>query len=101
MPNHVHAIVRPTTPTDHPLEKIIQSWKRFATREINRLNNRSGSLWEEESFDRIIRDQEHLARCIRYIGKNPTKAGLSPCHYQLWLRPEWERLGWAFPAADT
>src|SRR5438034_6723904 len=37
MPNHVHAIVRPLLWQEEPLERILQSWKRQAAREINRL----------------------------------------------------------------
>ncbi|MFT5856796.1 MAG: putative transposase [Verrucomicrobiales bacterium] len=98
MPNHVHAIVRPIQPKRHPLEKIIQSWKRHATREINKRNQNKGSIWEEESFDRIIRDENHLQKCLHYIGKNPSKAGLN--HYQcpMWIRSHWRELGWHLDA---
>jgi REP-associated tyrosine transposase len=104
MPNHVHAVIRPFHPTDDPLERILQSRKRQMSRDINRILGRCGPLWQDESFDRIIRDEEHLYRCIQYIGQNPGKAGLS--HYRvpgerliaeacpMWIRPEWEQLGW-------
>ncbi len=96
MPNHVHAVLRPLRPQVLPLEKILQSRKRRTSREINALVGRSGSLWQEESFDRIIRDEEHLERCIQYIAANAAKAGI-PCGYaQRWLRPEWRALGWEF-----
>jgi hypothetical protein len=32
--------------------------------------------WESERFDRLVRDARHLANCIRYIRRNPTKARL-------------------------
>jgi REP element-mobilizing transposase RayT len=96
MPNHVHGILRPLRPKSLSLEKILQSRKRRASREINAILGRSGSLWEEETFDRIIRDEEHLYRCIQYIGANPTKARITPGHWHRWVRPSWKSSGWDF-----
>jgi len=96
MPNHVHAVVHPLIPDGHPLEKIEQSWKAFASREINRRRGTNGSLWFEESFDRIVRDAEHLYRCVQYIGRNPAKAGLGEGDATTWVRPEWDELRWGF-----
>jgi REP element-mobilizing transposase RayT len=96
MPNHVHVVVRPLAPESHPLEKILQAWKTFTGREINALFHQTGTLWRPESYDRIIRDEEHLWRTIQYIGENPHKPGLSPHEYRLWIRPSWQELGWNF-----
>ena len=96
MPNHVHAIVRPLTPSTLPLEMVLQRWKGGASVEINRHLQRSGRLWQQESFDRIIRDEEHLWRTIQYIGRNPKNGRLSPADVRLWLRPSWSKLGWRF-----
>lgn len=96
MPNHIHAIVRPPAPSIHPLERILRSWKGSSARAINEHLQRAGSLWQRESFDRIIRDEEHLWRAIQYIGSNPVKAGLQPRDAQLWMRPDWIKCGWGF-----
>jgi len=96
MPNHVHVAVRPLQPAEHPLEIIVGGWKRFAAVDINRSQNRQGALWQEESFDRIIRDEEHLFRVIQYIGSNPQRAGISRDICPLWINPEWVAAGWKF-----
>ena len=96
MPNHVHVAVRPFDDDDDSLEKVLQSWKRHSARQINRAALIIGTFWQEESFDRIIRDEEHLARVIQYIGMNPTKAGLDELRYVRWVRPEWQAVGWGF-----
>lgn len=96
MPNHVHLIVRPLVPSVHPLEKVLKSWKTFTARKINELFDLSDTFWQQESFDRIIRDEEHLWRVLQYIGRNPPHAGLSDKEYRLWLRPSWHDLGWRF-----
>ncbi len=96
MANHVHAIVKPLQPTEIPLEDILGSWKSFTARGINATRSESGDLWQDESYDRIIRDPEHLWRAIQYIGRNPKNAGQPQESCQLWMNPKWEELGWTF-----
>ena len=82
MPNHVHAVF--VQNAEWPLEKLLQSWKRFTTREINKLLDRAGNLWQRDYFDRLVRDEKHFANCIRYIRRNPEKARLPPSEFILW-----------------
>jgi predicted solute-binding protein/REP element-mobilizing transposase RayT len=74
MPNHVHALVQPLQ--GHSLREILRSWKSYSARQINKTLGRSGSVWMEESFDRIVRDWTALVRCRDYIARNPEKAHL-------------------------
>ena len=79
MPNHVHVLF-----SLHPaasLEVEIGAWKSVSARRINRLLGRSGALWQEDYFDRLIRDEDHLANCVRYIRRNPDKAHLREGEY--------------------
>jgi putative transposase len=94
MPNHAHFLILPLL--EHSLESIVQSWKQFSAKRINQRLGKSGSVWQEESFDRIVRDEEHMYRCLQYIGANPSKAGLSAAECPRWIRPEWEACGWRF-----
>ena len=98
MPNHVHAVIRPLVPGDHDLEDVMKIWKGGSAREINQHLKRRGTLWQRESYDRIIRDEEHLWSVIQYIGRNPAKAKLSAGTARLWINPEWAALGWDFVA---
>ena len=82
MPNHVHALF--VQNSEWPLEKLIQSWKRFTAREINNLVGRSGNLWQRDYFDRLVRDEKHFANCVRYIRRNPEKAHLREGQYVLY-----------------
>ena len=99
MPNHVHALVRPMLPQRFPLEAIVGSWKQFSSSQIGRAIGNRGNLWQEETHDRIVRDEEHLYRVLQYIGRNPSKAGLPPNACPMWVRPDWEKLGWRFEFA--
>jgi putative transposase len=96
MPNHSHAIVRPLACMEHPLESIVGSWKQFSSKRINGQTAGKGNLWQEESYDRIVQNEEHLYRCVQYIGRNPTNAGLARNECRLWLRPGWVAMGWNF-----
>ncbi len=96
MPNHVHLVIRPFEQDERALERITHSWKGHTSQEINKLLALRGPIWQEESFDRIVRDEEHLWRTIQYIGRNPRKAGIARESYALWIRPSWEELGWRF-----
>jgi REP element-mobilizing transposase RayT len=100
MPNHVHAIVKPTRPDDHPLEDILGGWKQFSAKRIHVQIGGRGELWQDESYDRIIRDEEHLYYCLQYIGRNPGKANLSLSDCPRWIRPQWQLLGWDFEVAS-
>jgi REP element-mobilizing transposase RayT len=96
MPNHVHAIVRPLFSAIHPLESILGSWKQYSSKRINAQTGGENELWQDESYDRIIRDEKHLYQCLQYIGQNPRKARLTRANCPLWIRPEWAALGWTF-----
>jgi putative transposase len=77
MPNHIHALVEPASiKRGSDLGAIIKSWKGGSAREINQLLGRSGTFWQAEPFDHIVRSEAQLAHYRRYIAENPAKAGL-------------------------
>ncbi len=57
---------------------------------INEYLGRRGPLWEEESFDRILRSDEDVNRKGEYIANNPVRARIvaSPEDYP-WLWQQW------------
>jgi len=69
MPNHVHLLVKPLG--GHALADILHSWKSFTSKAINKALGRKGTLWQEESYDHIVRDWEELEHYRRYISDNP------------------------------
>ncbi|WP_254510511.1 transposase [Anatilimnocola floriformis] len=101
MPNHVHVLVRPYSDEHNPLESIVQAWKANAAREINLALGQSGQLWQHESFDRIVRDEEHLWRCLQYIGDNARRANLAIDRIPRWINPKWTAAGWLFENLGT
>ena len=73
MPNHVHLIVEIW---QTPQSELIQNWKGFSARRINRALGRRGKLWQDDYWDRYIRDEAHYRKVVHYIEWNPVKAGL-------------------------
>ncbi len=74
MPNHVHVLF--VLHEGEDLSHVIHSWKSFSAHELNKATGKSGAVWQEEYFDRIVRDERHFSRLVTYIENNPTKAGL-------------------------
>jgi REP element-mobilizing transposase RayT len=81
MPNHVHVLVRPVM--QHSLADILHSWKSFTAHAIGNALGRTGSLWQDESFDHIVRNEHQLGRFGLYISANPSKARLAPGKFRL------------------
>ena len=74
MPNHVHTVVTPFA--GETLEEILHSWKSYTAHKATAIVG-TRNLWAREYFDRMIRDERHLADAISYVRNNPAKAGLA------------------------
>jgi putative transposase len=94
MPNHCHLVIRPFV--GHELERILKVCKGYVAWQINRLHRARGAMWEQESYDRIIRDEEHLYRIVQYIGRNPAKARIPRDRWVRWIHRSWQQAGWGF-----
>jgi REP element-mobilizing transposase RayT len=73
MANHVHVLVTPRV----AVSKLMQSLKRHTAREGNRLVGVRGlPFWQEERYDRLVRDAEEFHKIASYVEMNPVRAGL-------------------------
>ena len=71
MANHVHLLVTPRL----PVTELTHSLKRYTAREGNRALGASGKpFWQDESYDRLVRDRAEFERIARYIEMNPVRA---------------------------
>jgi REP element-mobilizing transposase RayT len=82
MPNHFHLVFELLS-GNKGISKIMQSIKRKSSRECNKILNREGKFWQDESFDRWVRDDKELYFIIRYVLLNPVNAGLVD-HWNDW-----------------
>ena len=107
MSNHVHAVFTPlamrsseagvvnsaenTIQTkDWPynsLSLIMNSLQGYTAYKANRILGRSGTFWQPESYDHVIRDANEWQRIITYVLNNPVKAGLVD---------RWEKWQWSY-----
>ncbi len=94
MPNHVHLVINVGRFAESPPEQInkitkrrlgespyiltniLASLKKYTALNCNQLLHRSGTFWQHESYDHVIRDGKELERILYYVINNPIKAGL-------------------------
>ena len=84
MPNHVHVVIRLFTGEN--LSDVLHSWKSFTAKQINRATGNTGTVWQDESFDRIVRSSAHLETLISYVEENPLKAKLGEDDASVFVR---------------
>jgi len=73
LPNHVHLLLTPLV----PVSSLMGSLKRASAVRANEILHRTGlAFWQDESFDRLVRDEAEFRKILRYIESNPVAAGL-------------------------
>jgi len=75
MTNHVHLIVDPGDEPEN-LGRLIKTVAGRQTRLVNRLEQRTGSLWEGRYKSSPIETERYLMACCRYVELNPVRAGM-------------------------
>ena len=88
MPNHVHLLATPSV----PLPKLMKSLKGITAKRANAILALTGNrFWQEESYDRLVRNQQEFENIRNYIEANPVRAGLAreASEYR------WSSAGWA------
>ena len=75
MVNHVHLIVNPGEHEDN-IGKLMKRLAGRQTMYVNRLKNRSGTLWEGRYKSSPIETETYLLACTRYVDLNPIRAGM-------------------------
>ena len=73
MANHVHLLITPAV----PVPGLSQRLKGTTARRANQMLSLTGrAFWQEESYDRWVRDEREFQRIQAYIEENPVRAGL-------------------------
>ena len=94
MPDHVHLLLTPLPDEQgmsHPLPLIMKLIKGISAHSINKLAGVSGPVWQEESFDHVVRSEKSFHEKLEYLRQNPVRKGLveRPEDYRwLWVGPE-------------
>ena len=102
MPAHVHLLMQPWPKKNDdegnvvfwPLSELLQSIKSFSAHEINKLEGKSGAVWEKERFDRYVRSDRDLEEKFQYIVRNPWDSdvvGQNEDYPWIWTREDESR----------
>ncbi len=72
------------------IAEIMSAIKGASSHAINRALNRKGRVWQAESFDHVLRNDESLRQKAEYICQNPVRAGIVGDEDQYrWIWREW------------
>ncbi len=74
MPDHVHLVLRPLIINNAtvPIFVITRRVKGSSAHFINKESNRRGKVWQDESFDHVVRLGDLYAK-ISYVLNNPVR----------------------------
>jgi len=75
MTNHVHLIIDPLEQPEN-LSALMKKLSSKQTRYTNRLEGRSGTLWESRFKSSPVETDAYLLQCSRYVELNPVKANM-------------------------
>lgn len=79
MPEHVHLMLTPLRARDdwpYSLPAILKLIKGTSARSVNKLMGSSGPVWQEESFDHVVRSEGGFNKKLEYIRQNPVRRRL-------------------------
>lgn len=77
MTNHVHLLLAPRDEAS-AVGRLMKRLAGRQTRYRNRLEARSGTLWEGRYRSSPVDSERYLLACTRYIELNPVRAGMAP-----------------------
>jgi len=93
MPDHVHMIFTPLPNESglaYSLAEIMNGIKGASAHSINKALGRRGKVWQDESFDHVLRSDESTRGKAEYICQNPVRKGLAKTEDDYpWLWREW------------
>ena len=87
MPDHVHLIYQSAQNED--MRRTLQALKGSSAHALTKGSERVAPIWQAESFDRLIRNEDELQKSWTYLEQNPLRGGLC-------ARPEEYRWSSAF-----
>jgi REP element-mobilizing transposase RayT len=93
MPDHVHLICMALMDDNGSISipEITRTINSEFAHRINKALARTGRVWQDESFDHVLRGNESLRKKALYVLETPVRAGLvaTPREYRwLWWNEE-------------
>ena len=87
-PDHVHMLLYPDPARS--LTQVMKGIKGVTARKLNEKRGTRGHVWQDEYYDRIIRDNDEFVEKLQYMFHNPLKYELAedPLKYDGWYIKE-------------
>jgi putative transposase len=84
MPDHVHLLFQ--IKKGYTLSRVMRGIKGASAHKINQHRGTQGQIWQNESYDRIVRNGKEFDVKLNYMFNNPLKKGLTddPSNYVGW-----------------
>ena len=79
MPDHVHLLFWPKRDgagVPYALAEVMNGIKGASAHTVNRLLGRRGRVWQDESFDHVVRKDECLLEKVGYVADNPVRKAI-------------------------
>jgi REP element-mobilizing transposase RayT len=93
MPDHVHIVLTPLRDSQGStfgMAEIMNGIKGASAHSVNNAIKRKGSVWQDESYDRILRRDESVEDVVTYVCENPIRRGLvAKVDDYPWLWRDW------------
>lgn len=74
MTNHLHLLIHTGEQSD--ISQFMCEFKTAYAKYFNAKYNMSGHFWGDRFHSTVVEEDRHLLTCLRYIDRNPVKAGL-------------------------
>ncbi len=88
MPDHVHMLVKPIVANGkaESIKHIMRCLKGWTARRINEALGREGEVWQDDTYDHLVRNEDDFHEKAAYIFDNPHRAGLvdDPAKWPWW-----------------
>ena len=68
MPNHVHILLQLFE--NQEMEAFVKSIKSYTAKKINQTEHRTGKVWQTESYDHLVRNEDNYKHILKYIQAN-------------------------------
>jgi putative transposase len=96
MPNHFHLVLQPSTP--NAISAFMQWWLTSHVRRYHRHYRSHGHVWQGRFKSFPIQQDGHFLTVLRYILRNPVRAGLvTHTHEWHWSSPQHRALVDSWP----
>ena len=80
MVDHVHLLIQPLLKSEKEywsVSSIMYSIKSYSANQISKVMKHIGTVWQDQRYDRIVRNDQELQGYWEYIRQNPVIADLS------------------------